>query len=65
MKRFLLEITDELDAAIRAALNGKSRNAAIEDWLWRIGDVKKAATEKGIKRKPRLGRGRPPKEQDA
>jgi hypothetical protein len=62
MKRFLLEITDELDDAIAAALDGKSRNAAIEDWLWRIGDVKQAAKANGIERKQRLGRGRPKKQ---
>ncbi|MDA1052597.1 MAG: hypothetical protein O3C40_19245 [Planctomycetota bacterium] len=61
MKRFLLEITDELDAAIAAAVGDKSRNAAIEDWLWRIGDVKQAAKAKSIERTQRLGRGRPKK----
>lgn len=61
MKKFLLELTDELHDAIGAALDGRSRNAAIEDWLWRIGEIKTAAKEKGIKRKERLGRGRPKK----
>lgn len=59
MKRTLLVITDELDAAIRHATT--NRNAATEDWLWRIKEVREAAKELGLTRKPRAKVGRPKK----
>jgi hypothetical protein len=59
MQRFTLEITEELSQALWLAVGNGSRNALIEDWLWKVPAVKAAAKDKGIKRKPRLQRGRP------
>ena len=67
MKRFVLELTEELLAAIDKALkerSGTTRNAAIEEWLWRIGEIKQAAKKGGIQRSKRPTRGRPKKQVD-
>lgn len=60
MKRFELQITEELGKVLDAALNGQHRNPAIEDWLWRIKEVRDTAKELGLARVKRRGRGRPP-----
>ena len=60
MKRILLEISPELAAAIDAARGARKRNPAIEGWLWRVADVKRAAAVLGLRKpeRPRVGRPR-------
>ena len=60
MKRILLEISPELSAAIDAARGARKRNPAIEHWLWRVADVKRAAAMLGVRKpeRPRVGRPR-------
>ena len=59
MKRFVFELTDELLEVINAASGKKTRNAAIEDWLWSIPAIRRTARKKGVNRGRRRGRGRP------
>ena len=59
MKRIMLELTPALAKSIDEACQGKSRNAAIEDWLWRIADIRRAADRLDLDRQPRRQRGRP------
>ena len=60
MKRILLEISPELAAAIDAARGARKRNPAIEGWLWRVMEVRRAAAVLGVRRpeRPRVGRPR-------
>lgn len=62
MKRILLEISPELSAAIDAARGARPRNPAIEHWLWRATEVKRAAAVLGVRRpeRPRVGRPKKP-----
>lgn len=62
MKRFMCELSDELGAAIDAALAGRSRNPTLETWLWRVREVQDAAKKLGVSKPVRRGRGRPRKE---
>ena len=59
MKRFELQITEELGRVLDAVLDGQHRNPAIEDWLWRVRDVRETAKRLNVKRQPRRKRGRP------
>ena len=59
MKRFELQITEELSQVLDKVLNGRPRNPAIEDWLWRTPAIRQAAKRLGVSRKPRRKRGRP------
>ena len=59
MKRFELQITEELSQVLNKVLNGRPRNPAIEDWLWRVKDVRETAKRMGVIRKQRRKRGRP------
>lgn len=60
MKRILLEISPELASAIDAARGARPRNPAIEDWLWKAMEVRRAAAMLGLRRpvRPRVGRPR-------
>lgn len=61
MKRFLCELSDELGAAIDAALAGRERNPTLETWLWRVREIQAAAKRLGVRKPVRRGRGRPRK----
>ena len=63
MHRFLCELTPELVQALDEAAGDRSRNAAIEEWLWRIGEVKDAAKKLKISKPTRRKRGRPRKDE--
>jgi len=60
MRRFLLEITPELHAALTAACGPRGRNAMIERLLWASRTVREAARRVGVARpeRPRVGRPR-------
>lgn len=58
MKSFLLAVTDELLEVVNAARGERSRNAAIEDWLWSHPRVRATAKRLGIERQPRPERGK-------
>ena len=59
--RISLDLDDEFLAAIDAAVGDRHRQGVIESWLWRIKEVKQAAAQLGVERKPRRKRGRPKK----
>ena len=59
MRKILLEISDELADAIDHARDDRKRNPAIEDWLWRIKEIKEAAKSLEIKKPERRKPGRP------
>lgn len=61
MKRIMFETSDELGAAIDAALAGRHRNPTLESWLWRVREIHDAAKLLGVRKPVRRGRGRPPK----
>jgi len=61
VKRFLCELSDELGAAIDAALAGRQRNPTLETWLWRVREIQDAAKQLGVRKPVRRGRGRPRK----
>lgn len=58
MKQVLLEITEELLAAIDASKGDETRNAYIERCLWKVGTIKSAANELGIEKpvRPKWGK---------
>ena len=61
IKPICLTVTPGLLRAIDRAAGGESRNAAIENWLWRIPEILKAAAVLDIERQPRRPVGRPGK----
>lgn len=61
MKRVMLELSDELGAAIDVALAGRHRNPTLETWLWRVREIQDAAKRLGVRKPVRRGRGRPRK----
>jgi len=61
VKRIMFELSEELGAAIDAALSGRQRNPTLETWLWRVREIKDAAKRLGVRKPVRRGRGRPPK----
>jgi hypothetical protein len=61
MKRIMFETSDELGAAIDAALAGRDRNPTREAWLWRVREIREAAQRLGVRKPVRRGRGRPRK----
>ena len=61
MKRVMLELSEELGAAIDAALEGRQRNPTLEAWLWRVREIQAAAKKLGVSKPVRRGRGRPRK----
>ena len=61
MQRFMCELSDELGAAIDAALDGRERNPTLEAWLWRVREIREAAQRLGVSKPVRRGRGRPRK----
>jgi len=60
MQKRLIQLTDELWAAIDEARCDQPRNPWIESQLWRLGAIRAAAGKLGTKRPVRLpdGRGR-------
>lgn len=63
MKRVMLELSPELLAAIDAARGrGRKRNPAIEDWLWLVQEIRRAAAALGVRRPERRKAGRPKRE---
>ena len=61
MKRVMVEFSDELGAAIDAALANRHRNPTLEEWLWRVREIREAAQRLGVRKPVRRGRGRPRK----
>lgn len=61
MKRILFELSEELRAAVDAALEGRQRNPTLEAWLWRVREIQDAAKRLGVRKPVRRGRGRPRK----
>jgi hypothetical protein len=57
-KKILVEISSELHAAIEAARQGKPRGPWLESELWRLGAIRTAASEIGVKKPDRLEDGR-------
>jgi hypothetical protein len=59
MRKRLLQLTDELCAAIDAARGGQPRNPWLESQLWKNVQIRKAAKLLGIKnpKRPADGRG--------
>lgn len=58
MKHILCYVTDELASVVNAARGSRSRNAAIEEWLWSHPRVRATAKRLGIERQPRPERGK-------
>jgi len=60
MGKKLIELTDELWAAIDAARGGSPRNGWLERELWRLGSIRDGAKQSGVKKpqRPIDGRGR-------
>lgn len=54
MKRIMLELSDELGAAIDAALAGRHRNPTLESWLWRVREIHDAAKLLGVRKPVRV-----------
>jgi hypothetical protein len=61
MKRIMFEASEELGAAIDAALGDRERNPTLEAWLWRVREIQDAAKRLGVRKPVRRGRGRPRK----
>lgn len=59
LERIDLRITEELFAAIENAVGDRSRNRCIEEWLWRIKEIRESAGALELNRKERNHRGRP------
>lgn len=61
MKRIMFEVSEELGAAIDAALGDRERNPTLESWLWRVREIRDAAKRLSVRKPVRRGRGRPRK----
>lgn len=49
-------MSEELKAAIDAALAGSQRNPTLEEWLWRVREIREAAKLLGVRKPVRRGR---------
>jgi len=61
VKKLLWEMTHELGQAIDLARGDRDRGPSIEEWLWSVPAIRRAAKDLGIEKPARPKPGRKPK----